>query len=132
MNHTYAIIGCGNIGTNSHLPAVQRLDNVDVVAVCDVVEEKAKNAAHEFGGKAFTDLDEMLEKVKPEVVDVCVREPDHRTMVEKALEAGAYVICEKTMADTIENAQAMLDAAKRTRKRLAINYNYRWLSSYIV
>jgi predicted dehydrogenase len=111
---------------------VQRLDNVDVVAVCDIVEEKAKNAAQEFGGEAFTNLNEMLEKVKPEIVDVCVREPDHRSVVEKALEAGADVICEKTMADTIENAQGMLDAAQRTGKRLAINYNYRWLSNYMV
>jgi len=132
MNHKYAIVGCGNIGTNSHLPGVQRLDNVDVVAVCDIVEEKAKNAAQEFGGEAFINLDEMLEKTKPDIVDVCTRESDHRSVVEKALEAGADVICEKTMADTIENARAMLDAAQRTGKRLAINYNYRWLSNYMV
>jgi predicted dehydrogenase len=132
MGHRYAIVGCGNIGTNSHLPGVQRLDNVDIVAVCDIVEEKAKNAAQQFGGKAFTDLDEMLDKAKPDIVDVCTRESDHRSVVEKALEAGADVICEKTMADTIENAQGMLDAAQRTGKRLAINYNYRWLSNYMV
>lgn len=132
MSYKYAIVGCGNIGTRSHLPGVKRLDNVDIVAVCDVIEEKAKNAAQEFGGKAFANLDEMLDKVKPEIVDVCVREHDHRSVVEKALEAGADVICEKTMANTIEDAQAMLDAAEKTGKRLAINYNYRWLSSYMV
>ncbi len=132
MNHRYAIVGCGNIGVNSHLPGVQRLDNVDLVGVCDIIEEKAQNAAQEFGGEAFIDLDKMLEKTKPEIVDVCVREPEHRVVVEKALKAGAHVICEKTMADTIENAQAMLDAAEKTGRRLAINYNYRWLSSFMV
>jgi len=132
MNHKYAIVGCGNIGSGSHLPGVKRLDNVDIIAVCDVVEEKAKNAAQKFGGEAFTDMDEMLEKKSPDIVDVCVREQAHRGVVEKALEAGADVICEKTMANTLEDAQAMIDAAKRTGKRLAINYNYRWLSNYMV
>ena len=132
MSYRYATVGCGNIGINSHLPGVKRLDNVDIVAVCDIVEDKVRNAAQEFGGEAFTNMDEMLEKVKPDIVDVCVREPNHRSVVEKALGAGADVICEKTMADTIENAQGMLDAAQRTGKRLAINYNYRWLSNYMV
>ncbi len=129
MGHRYAIVGCGGIANGSHLPAVKRLDNVDLVAVCDIAEDRAKAAAQEYGGEAFTDLDEMLNKMKPEIVDVCTNEPYHRPVVEKALEFGADVICEKTMADTVENAQAMLDAAERTGKRLAINYNYRWLSS---
>jgi len=129
MGHRYAIVGCGGIANGSHLPAVKRLENVDLVAVCDIAEDRAKAAAQEYGGEAFTDLDEMLDKMKPEIVDVCTNEPYHRSVVEKALEFGADVICEKTMADTIENAQAMLDAAERTGKRLAINYNYRWLSS---
>lgn len=129
MGHKYAIVGCGGIANSSHLPAVKRLNNVDIVAVCDIDGERAKAASQEYGGQAFTNLDEMLEKIKPEIVDVCTNEPYHRSVVEKALKAGADVICEKTMADTIENAQAMLDAAEKTGKRLAINYNYRWLSS---
>lgn len=132
MGHRYAIVGCGGIANSSHLPAVERLDNVDIVAVCDMAEERAKAAAQKYGGEVFTDTDEMLNKMKPEIVDVCTNEPYHRGVVEKALEAGADVICEKTMADTIENAQAMLDAAERTGKRLAINYNYRWLASNMV
>ena len=129
MGHRYAIVGCGGIANNLHLPAVERLDSVNIVAVCDIVEERAKAAAQKYGGEVFTNLDEMLSKMKPEIVDVCTNEPYHRGVVEKALEAGADVICEKTMADTIENAQAMLNAAEKTGKRLAINYNYRWLSS---
>jgi len=132
MGHRYAIVGCGGIANSSHLPAVERLDNVDIVAVCDIAEERAKAATQKYGGEIFTNLDEMLSKMKPEIVDVCTNEPYHRGVVEKALEAGADVICEKTMADTIENAQAMLDAAERTGKRLAISYNYRWLSSNMV
>ena len=132
MGHKYAVVGCGGIANSAHLPAVKRLDNADLVAVCDVVEERAKKAAQEYGGEAFTNLDELLEKVKPDIVDVCVNEQYHRSVVEKALESGADVICEKTMADTIENAQGMLDAAQRTGKRLAINYNYRRLSHYMV
>ncbi len=129
MGHKYAIVGCGGIANGSHLPAVERLGTVDIVAVCDIAEERAKAAAQKYGGEVFTDLDEMLCKMTPEIVDVCTNEPYHRGVVEKALGAGADVICEKTMADTIENAQAMLSAAERTGKRLAINYNYRWLSS---
>ncbi|MFC1716415.1 Gfo/Idh/MocA family protein [Candidatus Poribacteria bacterium] len=129
MGHRYAIVGCGGIANGSHLPAVERLNNIDLIAVCDLVEERAQAAAQKYGGEAFSNLDEMLSKAKPEIVDVCTNEPYHRPVVEKALEFGADVICEKTMADNVENAQAMLDAAERTGKRLAINYNYRWLAS---
>ena len=84
MGHKYAIVGCGGIANGSHLPAVERLGTVDIVAVCDIAEERAKAAAQKYGGEVFTDLDEMLCKMTPEIVDVCTNEPYHRGVVEKA------------------------------------------------
>jgi predicted dehydrogenase len=132
MGHRYALIGCGGIAESAHFPALSRLPNVDLVAVCDVVGDRARAASEKFGGQPFSDLEEMLDKTEPEIIDVCTNEPSHRQIVERALTAGAHVFCEKTMADTVEDAQAMLDAAESAGRRLAINYNYRWLSSNMV
>lgn len=134
MARKYAVVGCGGIGTSSHLPAAKRLEEagrLEIVAVCDIVEDRVRLAAERFGERPYTDTGEMLRRESPDIVDVCTPEEAHAGLAVQALEAGADVICEKTMADTIENARGMLEASRRTGRRLAINYNYRFLSPYL-
>lgn len=59
------IIGCGGIANGKHLPALKQLDNVELIAFCDIVEEKAQQAAKTFGApdaKVYTDYKELLQK----------------------------------------------------------------------
>ncbi|MCA1597145.1 MAG: Gfo/Idh/MocA family oxidoreductase, partial [Chloroflexi bacterium] len=68
-----AVIGSGLIATVKHLPALGRLrDQTELVAVCDVDEEKARSIASKFGvPRYYTSIDELLEREKPDLVDVC-------------------------------------------------------------
>lgn len=126
-----AIIGCGGIANNKHLPALVKLEEVELVAFCDIVEERAEKAAKEFGtaeAKVYTDFRELLSESEVEVVHVCTPNDSHAEITVASLESGRHVMCEKPMAKTAEQARQMLDAAKRTGKKLSIAYQNRFRS----
>lgn len=125
------IVGCGGIANGKHLPALKNLGNVKLVAFCDIVEEKAKKAAEEFGvegARVYTDYTEMLksEGADMEAVHVLTPNSSHSPITVAALESGRHVMCEKPMAKDLAGAQAMLDAAKKSGKILSIGYQNRY------
>lgn len=110
------IIGCGGIANGKHLPALKQLDNVELIAFCDIVEEKAQQAAKTFGApdaKVYTDYKELLKDESIVSVHVCTPNKSHSFITIDALNAGKHVLCEKPMAKTAEEAQKMLEAAKK-------------------
>ena len=123
------IIGCGGIANGKHMPALSRLDNVEMVAFCDIVEERATDAAEKFGvsgARVYTDYTEMLKKEgEMEVVHVLTPNRTHSPITVAALESGRHVMCEKPMAKDVEGARAMVAAAKKTGKKLTIGYQSR-------
>ena len=123
------IIGCGGIANGKHMPSLAKLnDKVEMVAFCDIVEERAVQAAEKFGGKdakVYTDYKELLKDGTIDVVHVCTPNRSHGFITVDALEAGKHVMCEKPMAKTYADAKAMLDAARRTGKKLTIGYQNR-------
>lgn len=123
------IIGCGGIGNGKHMPSLSRQANAEVVAFCDIVGEKAQKAKKQYGAedaKAYTDYKELLRDASIDVVHVCTPNDSHAEIAIAALEAGKHVMCEKPMAKTALDAQRMLDASKRTGKKLTIGYNNRF------
>ncbi len=122
------IIGCGGIANGKHMPALSRLKDVEMVAFCDIIEERAQKAAKQFGSaeaKVFTDYQELL-KQDLDVVHVLTPNKSHSPITVAALEAGKHVMCEKPMAINTSEAQKMVDAARRTGKRLTIGYQNRF------
>ncbi|GGJ01386.1 oxidoreductase [Alicyclobacillus cellulosilyticus] len=124
------IIGCGGIAFGKHMPSLQKLnDKVEMVAFCDIVEERARQAAEQFGGsgsKVYTDYRELLADPSIDVVHVCTPNADHWYITVDALEAGKHVMCEKPMAKSTAEAKKMVDAARRTGKKLTIGYQNRF------
>lgn len=123
------IIGCGGIGENKHLPALAELDYIEIVAFCDLVEERAQTMALKFGtkhAKVYTDYKEMLKKENLDTVHVCTPNKSHSEISIAAMEAGAHVLCEKPMAKTAADARAMLETSKTTGKLLSIGYQNRF------
>ncbi len=125
-----AVIGCGGIANGKHLLALAALkDRVDVVAFCDIVEERAVQACKQFGAegaKVYTDYKELLKDETIDTVHVCTPNRSHSFISIDAMEAGKHVICEKPMAKTYADAKAMLDCSKRTGKVLTIGYQNRY------
>jgi predicted dehydrogenase len=123
------IVGCGGIGTQKHLPALSALDYVEVVAFCDLVEERAKKAAKEFGtkdAKVYTDYKDLLKDAEIQTIHVCTPNKSHKDISIDALHANKHVLCEKPMAKTAADAKAMLQAAKETGNLLSVGYQNRY------
>ena len=122
------IIGCGGIANGKHMPSLAKLPNVKMIAFCDIIEERAKKAAEKYGtpdAKTYVDYRELLLDPDIEVVHVLTPNREHSEISIAALEAGKHVMCEKPMAKTAAEAKKMVEAAKRTGKKLTIGYQSR-------
>lgn len=123
------IIGCGGIANGKHLPALSKIENVEIVGFCDLIESRAAKAAKAYGTKksiVYTDYKEMLKDKTIDVIHVCTPNKSHSEISVDAMEAGKHVMCEKPMAKNSRDAEKMVDAAKRTGMKLTIGYQNRF------
>lgn len=121
-----AIIGCGGIARNEHAPAYVKLDNVEIVACCDIIPERAEAIAKMCGAKQwFTDYKDVLALEEVEAVDICTPNYLHSIIAVDALNAGKHVFCEKPDAVSVEEAKKMQAAADKNNKVLMVMRNNR-------
>ncbi|MDQ6419506.1 Gfo/Idh/MocA family oxidoreductase [Paenibacillus sp. LHD-117] len=124
------IIGCGGIANQKHMPSLAKLPHLcEMVAFCDTVEERAVKAAKDFGtaeAYVYADYKELLKDESIDVVHVLTPNLQHSFITVDALEAGKHVMCEKPMAINSAEGQKMVEAAKRTGKKLTIGYQNRF------
>ncbi len=122
------IIGCGGIANGKHMPNLKLIPEVEMVAFCDIIPERAEKAAKDYGtadAKVYTDYKELLKDESIEVVHVCTPNRSHSFISIDALDCGKHVMCEKPMAKTYEEAKAMYEASVRNGKLLSIGYQNR-------
>jgi predicted dehydrogenase len=114
-----ALVGCGVIANATYLPEITAMPKADLVAVCDIVEERARAAAEQFGvPHVYTDFDRMLDE---EAFDLLVNTTHIQAHYEtnlKALQSGRHVYSEKTMATTVEEATDLIEEARCRGLRL--------------
>ncbi len=124
------IIGTGGICNNKHLPSLAKVsDKAEVVALCDLIEEKAIATAERHNltnVKIYTDYKELLKDKSIDIIHVCTPNVSHCQITVDAFEAGKNVLCEKPMAATTEDAQKMMDAWKKSGKKFTIGYQNRF------
>ncbi|MBC1778342.1 Gfo/Idh/MocA family protein [Listeria booriae] len=129
MTLKIGIIGCGGIANGKHMPSLKSVSEVEMVAFCDIVEERAVKAKADFGdanASVYTDYKELLADKTIDVIHVCTPNISHAEISIAAMEAGKHVMCEKPMAKSTEEAQSMIDASKKTGKKLTIGYQNRF------
>ena len=122
------IVGCGGIANGKHLPSINKEGSAEVVAFCDIIEQRAIDSAKKYGtkdAKIFTDYQELL-KLELDAVYVCTPNRSHCEITVAALNSGKHVMCEKPMAINHTEAMEMVDAAKKTGKLLTIGYQNRY------
>jgi predicted dehydrogenase len=126
------IIGCGGIAQGTHMPvykALQDEDKVKIVAVSDVHEETAKEAAEKFNvPHRFTDYKQMLELDSIDAVDICTPNYLHKQPAIDAFRAGKHVIVEKPLALNATEGEEMVAAANKAGKKFQIALNNRFNS----
>ncbi len=116
------IVGAGNIAQSAHLPAYERLkDRVEIAAIADLDLERAQAAAEKFGVPAAYDgVEALLAGTDVDCVDVCTWNNGHAPVTIAAARAGKHVLCEKPMADSLENALAMEKAVRENGVKFMI------------
>lgn len=126
-----AVIGVGSISRGIHLPAYQKMDNVEVVALCDVLEDRLAEVATEFGiTQTYTDYKDVLKIDGLDAIDICTPNYWHSVIACEALAGGLHVFCEKPDAVSVEEALKMKDASEKSGKVLMVMRNNRyWLTS---
>lgn len=124
-----ALVGCGMVGEYAHLPAIRNTSLAELVGVCDLHYSLAQEAGARYGVPAFAELDEMLARTQPEGLVVATNAVAHRAGVEAAAAHGAHVLCEKPLALSLEDADAMLAAMARAQRLLGVNFEFRFSRS---
>src|SRR6185312_4511376 len=114
-----AVVGCGRISTN-HFDAVAKLDGLSVSAVCDVVEQRAREAGEKLGVPWFTSYEKMLREAPCEIVTVATPSGLHPAHGVLAARAGKHVVCEKPMAITLASADELVHACDSSNVKLFV------------
>lgn len=117
----FALVGCGRIAKrHSELLGLNQIQNARLVAVCDIVEKKAEKIGNEFSVPYFTDMHEMMQKVRIDIVVVLTESGNHAKHVVELAQYGKHIVVEKPMALTLDDADAMIRACDQSGIKLFV------------
>ena len=105
------LIGCGKVG-HFHAHALKNIPESEFTAVCSRNINKARLFAEQYGVKAYSDPEEMIADSGIQSVSICTPHPAHAEAAVKAARAGAHVLVEKPLASSLEDCNAMIEAAE--------------------
>ena len=129
MTVRVAIVGLGPIG-NLHARIYQEDALAALAGVCDRNPERAAAAGARYGVPSFTDTDEMLAALRPDMVSIATGgfeyASDHYAPTMQALEQGCHVLCEKPLSNELGTAREMVDCARRHNLCFGIDFNHRF------
>lgn len=128
-NSTFAVIGSGFMGGMLARTAAE-LPYVECVGAADVDVGRARQVASAYGGNAYEDYEEMLEREKPDAVIIATPEPAHRAPALAAAAAGCHVFMEKPLATTLEDADAIIRACEQAGVNLMVGHILRFEATY--
>jgi predicted dehydrogenase len=131
-----ALVGCGGIA-GAHVRGLADLaerqvaGGIEVVAVCDIDEDRARERAADLASfqaepRVYADIDRLLaSEGEVEAVDICALHSEHHSLAAAALDAGRHVILEKPLGITVRAGRRIIDAAVAAQRVLAVAENYR-------
>jgi len=121
-----AVIGTGFWGRN-HARVFKELEETELLAVCDINAERAKNVAKQFGVRAYTSMGKLLKRKDVEAVSNCVWSLNLAKETLKALKAGKHVLVEKPMATNVKQAEKLLETSEEEGLHLSVGFLMRFI-----
>ena len=121
-----AVVGAGHLGA-IHARIYSQLESVQLVAVCDLLPDRAASLAQQYGCRAVTDFRELLQEV--EAVSIAVPTQSHYPIANQFLAKGIHTLVEKPITQTVQEADRLLSLAKRTRAILQVGHVERFNSA---
>ncbi len=126
----FGLVGCGVI-SSVHLRAIEQVERANLIATCDIIEERAQAKAEEFGTEAYyTDFNDLLARDDIDVVHVTTPSGHHHVVSIAASEAGKHTFVTKPIDVTLANIDAMIAAAESNGVKLVAAHQFRAYDSY--
>ena len=119
------IIGCGKIAQVRHIPEYAENPDAKLLGFYDINLERARELAEKHGATAYETVEELLANPQIQAVSICAANFAHAELTIAALRAGKHVLCEKPMAITLQECEAMVEEARKAGKYLMIGHNQR-------
>jgi D-apiose dehydrogenase len=131
MTASVLIIGCGYF-SQFHRDAWMRIPGVRIAGLCDNDPARLETASGEIpDAKVFLDVDAALSTLKPAIIDIVTGPTTHKTLVAKAAATRALVVCQKPLADTYDEAVAVVEAAAQYQATLVVHENFRFMPWFL-
>lgn len=125
------ILGCGKIAQVRHIPEYAANPDCELAAFYNPTRKRAEDMAAKYGGKVYDTPEALLADPEIDAVSVCAANYAHAELAIKAMRAGKDVLCEKPMAVTLEDCEAMVKVAKETGRTLMIAHNQRFAKAHV-
>lgn len=124
-----AILGCGTMG-RTHTQGYKNIEEVRVVAVCDIREEMGIPIAKELEAEYYNRADELFSQASFDVLDICLPTYLHKEYALLAMRQGKHVFCEKPIALSVEDAQEMIDCSHACNVYFSVGHVVRFFPPY--
>ena len=118
-NFRISLVGCGRI-SRSHVEAISRIDGLELVAVSDPNQERAREIAEPLGIPCFASYEQMLDDVPSDIVSICTPSGLHPAQGVLAANSGRHVVTEKPMAISLKGADELVQACDRAKVHLFV------------
>lgn len=116
---TIALVGCGRI-SERHIQVLTSMPGMKLVAVCDLIQERAKNTAEPLGIPYYSDALKMVEQEKPDIITILTESGAHAQVAISLAPLVSALVVEKPMALTLEDADALIESCDRCGTRLFV------------
>jgi len=123
---SFGIIGCGRIAPR-HAEAIKQISGTRIVAVADIIRDKASAFSALYGGEAYQDYRYLLDRKDIDIVCICTPSGLHAKMAIDAAQAGKHIILEKPLALSISDAKNLISQETQTGVKIGVVYQYRFM-----
>lgn len=128
--YNFSLIGCGRI-SYKHVESLKNIEKANLVAVCDVIPERAMKYAQDLRINSYTDYHAMLRQEKVDIVNILTPSGTHADIAVEVMNTGRHVVIEKPMALTLSQADRLIETADRNKVRLFVVKQNRFNSAVI-
>ncbi|MFB4168813.1 Gfo/Idh/MocA family protein [Virgibacillus sp. JSM 102003] len=130
MNIKAGIIGCGSIAKFRHAPEYKANPYVSEIIFYDRNPERSAELAELFDGSVAATVDELLADPSVQVISDCSSNENHHVFSTKALLSGKHVLCEKPISLTVEHANEVVEAQRKSGRKLMVDHNQRFTRAH--
>ncbi|PAV30785.1 dehydrogenase [Virgibacillus profundi] len=130
MRFNVGIIGCGSIARFRHAPEYKANPFVGEIIFYDRNMERAESLAKRFGGRVAGTLEDLLADPTIVAISDCSSNEAHHIHTSKALLSGKHVLCEKPLAISVKHAEEIIEAERKSGKKLMVDHNQRFTKAH--